>query len=336
MRKITLLLAAILCSITIFAQDIHYSQFYSSPLTLNPALTGINDCNYRASAMYRNQWSSVSPDPYVTPSISFDINNILQRIIKKGTLSAGGLLLNDKAGAGALSNLTIQGSLAYARPLTSNRKLNGSLGLQFGYTQKSIDFNKLLFETQFDGETFNPQLSNQEAYNDKISYVDLNAGLYFSYAASKNVDVFLGGAAFHLLQPKEKFLSTGPDNKLSMRFVVHGGFRLGLTSNLDLIPQVLVMSQDKANEVNVGATLQYKLNNDVKIFGGVWYRLNDAIIPMVGIEYKRLRLGFSYDVNTSSLKDASHENGGFELALSYTGCLGGFVLDKPIFFCPRY
>lgn len=336
MRKLTLLLVAVLCYTMSFAQDIHYSQFYASPLTLNPALTGINDCNYRVAAMYRSQWSSVSPDPYQTPSISFDINNVLQRIIKKGTLSAGALLLNDKAGSGALTNTTFQGSLAYQRPLTSNRKLNGSLGLQFGYTQKTLNFDKLVFETQFDGEQFDPNLSNQESFNNKISYVDLNAGLYFSYNISTKSDIFLGGALFHILEPAEKFLSSGADNKLGMRIVGQGGVRIGLTDNLDLIPQFLYMSQTKAQEINVGATVQYAINTDFKIFGGVWYRVNDAVIPMIGIEYKRIRFGLSYDVNTSSLKDASNSNGGFELALSYTGCLGGFVLDKPIFFCPRY
>jgi type IX secretion system PorP/SprF family membrane protein len=336
MRKFSLLLAAVVISAVSFAQDIHYSQFYASPLTLNPALTGLNECNYRVGAMYRNQWSSVSADPYQTPSISFDINNVLQRVIKKGTLSAGALVLNDKAGAGDLSNLSIMGSAAYQFAVTADRKLNLSLGLQFGYTQKKLDFSKLTFEEQFNGEDFDPTLSNGEAFDDKLGYVDLNAGAYLSYAASQKADIFLGGSVFHLLPPKEKFLNSGPDNKLDMRIVGHGGVRLGLTDKLDLIPQLLYMTQAKAQEVNIGAMVSYAINPDVKIFGGAWYRLNDAVIPMIGIDYKHVRFGFSYDVNTSSLSEASNGNGGFELSLGYTGCLGGFVLDKPIFFCPRY
>ena len=77
MKKITLFVALLLVVIAGMAQDIHYSQFYASPLTLNPALTGVNACNYRVGVMYRSQWSSVSADPYQTPSISFDINNVL-------------------------------------------------------------------------------------------------------------------------------------------------------------------------------------------------------------------------------------------------------------------
>lgn len=336
MRKFSLLLAAVVLSAVSFAQDIHYSQFYSSPLTLNPALTGLNECNYRVGAMYRNQWSSVSADPYQTPSVSFDINNVLQRMIKKGTLSAGALILNDKAGAGDLSNLSIMGSAAYQFALTADRKLNLSLGLQVGYTQKKLDFSKLTFEEQFDGEGFDPTFSNGESFDDKFGYVDLNAGAYFSYAASKSTDVFLGGGVFHLVPPKEQFLNTGAENKLAMRYVGHGGVRFGITESLDLIPQLLYMTQAKAQEINVGAMVSYAINTDVSIFGGAWYRVSDAVIPMIGIDYKHFRFGFSYDVNTSSLTEASNGNGGFELSLGYTGCLGGFVLDKPIFFCPRY
>ena len=335
MRKATLLLATILWSVISFAQDIHYSQFYASPLTLNPALTGINECNYRAAAMYRNQWHSITT-PYQTPSISFDINNVLQRLIKKGTFSLGGLLLDDKAGTGNLQNLSIMGSLAYQRPLNASRKLNGSIGLQVGYVQKKLDFTKLTWEDQFNGQTFDPTINPQENFKDKFSYVDLNAGLYFSFAASKNIDIFLGGAGFHIIPPKEKFLSGGPDNKLAMRIVGHGGLRLGLTEKLDLIPQLLFMTQASAREINAGASVAYKLTTDVKLFAGGYYRVQDAVIAMVGIDYKRIRLGLSYDVNTSSLKEASNSNGGFEISLSYTGCLGGFILDKPIFFCPRY
>src|SRR4030095_7724780 len=113
MKKSTLLFVLLVSGVWLArAQDIHYSQFYSSPIILNPALTGINDCNYRVTAMYRNQWSSIS-DPYQTPSIAFDMNNVLQRIITSGTLSLGGYILDERAGTGHLNNLTIMGSVAY-------------------------------------------------------------------------------------------------------------------------------------------------------------------------------------------------------------------------------
>lgn len=334
MKKITLLLSLLFSMMASMAQDIHYSQFYASPLTLNPALTGVNSCNYRVGIMYRNQWSSVSADPYTTPSISFDINNVLQRIVKTGTLSLGALVLNDKAGAGDLSNMTIAGSVAYQRPLNASRKLNLSIGLQPGYVQKKINSNQLTFENQFDGQQFDPTLSSGENIDNKMGYFDLNAGLYVTYEFSAKSSLFLGGSFFHLVPPKETFLNS--DNKLGMRIVGHGGVWLGVTDKFDIIPQVLFMSQSKAQEINLGLSLEYNINPDVAFFIGGYDRLGDAIIAVAGLEYKRVRFGFSYDVNTSSLNAVSNNNGGFELSLSYTGCLGGFVLDKPIMFCPRY
>ena len=62
-----------LFSPTVEAQDIHFSQFYMSPLNLNPALTGIMNCNMRVSSNYRNQWSSVlKADAFKTYNVSYD------------------------------------------------------------------------------------------------------------------------------------------------------------------------------------------------------------------------------------------------------------------------
>ena len=54
------------------AQDIHFSQFYLSPINLNPAMTGVMNCNGRFVVNYRNQWSSVLSDPYSTFAGSYD------------------------------------------------------------------------------------------------------------------------------------------------------------------------------------------------------------------------------------------------------------------------
>ena len=37
------------------AQDIHFSQFYASPMNMNPATTGVIGCDMRFSAIYRNE-----------------------------------------------------------------------------------------------------------------------------------------------------------------------------------------------------------------------------------------------------------------------------------------
>ncbi len=336
MKKIITVCLLLTSAVFTYAQDIHYSQFYASPLTLNPALTGVNDCNYRVALSYRNQWASVTT-PYTTPSISFDMNSIAPRLIKRGTGSAGLLILNDKAGDGQLSNLTIMGSVAYQRDLDAKKKMSASIGLQFGYVQKRYDLSKLTFEEQWAGTDFNQSLPNGEQnINNKLSYFNVNLGGLWAYKPTEKVNVFLGAAAFNLISPKETFYNDG-DNKLSPRGVIHAGAKIGLNEKLNLIPMVLYMGQSKDVEVNIGTSLGYNLlASDAAVYLGGYYRMNDAVIAMIGGEYKKVRLGLSYDINTSSLKAASNGNGGFEITLSYIGCLGGLILDKPIQWCPRF
>lgn len=318
------------------AQDIHYSQFYASPLTLNPALTGINDCRYRISANYKNQWSSI-PAPFRTPSVSFDINSLAPKLIKTGNLSAGLLLYNDRSGDGNLNNLSITASGGYMIHPDVNKKHIVSIGVQVGYTQKRVDPSLLTFETQWDGGAFNQNLSNLENFaNISFGYVNLHSGIFWAYTPSEKLKVFLGGAAFNVNQPTETFFNS--DNKLNMRTVLHGGLQYALNEKMSLHPSFIHMSQAKSTETNIGAALSYLLsgNFNPRLSFGAYYRLNDAIIPVIAMDYKNFRVGVSYDVNTSSLNTATNYRGGLELSFNYTGCITSIIEVEPIQWCPRF
>src|SRR5437773_12412710 len=100
MKKTCSLLAIILCISSLFAQDFHFSQFYNSPLTLNPALTGKMDGVFRLAVNYRNQWFTLTntQTAYATYAGSFDapIN------FGKNALGLGLVVVNDRAGEGVL------------------------------------------------------------------------------------------------------------------------------------------------------------------------------------------------------------------------------------------
>ena len=103
------------------AQDVHYSQFYYSPFTMNPALTGSMDGQYRIGGIYKNQWGSVtSPYVYSTPSISGDVK-LFAGGYSYNYLGLGVLLLNDKSGDGGLSNLTAMLSASYSMKSSCRR-----------------------------------------------------------------------------------------------------------------------------------------------------------------------------------------------------------------------
>ena len=318
------------------AQDIHFSQFNQAPLALNPALTGNYACDWRAGLNYRNQWKSVTT-PYKTYSAYFDMP-IVKGIAGTDRLAAGLLLFNDVSGDANYSQLSALASLAYHKSLGSgNHTLSG--GLQVGILQKSIDWEKLQWASQFDGNDFNsslPSYENNSANN--FTNLDLNFGIVYKGKFNDNFTLELGGAGNHLVPPHESF-EGNTDNTLSTRITAHARAIATLNTNWGLIPSVLYMTQAGAQEIVAGTDIGYFINNanfPATIFLSGYYRVQDAVIAGVGIDYKNFRFGVTYDINTSSLKDASGGKGGLELSLNYTGCILPVIPKNYILPCPRY
>ncbi len=339
LKKIVLVLLVVFSTASTKAQDIHFSQFYASPLTLNPALTGINDCNYRASINYRNQWHSITvPTTFTTFAAAFDINSLAARNIKTGNLSAGLVIFSDKAGDGDLSNTSVLASAGYRYSFDEAKKYSLSVGLQTGYVHKGFNIELLDFEDEFNGTNFTGIATNENFPKTGLGYLDMNAGLLFVGNVSPKINVYAGAAAFHLIQPKESFLNNA-NSKLNMRTVAHAGAKVKFNEKWSIVPSVLYMGQSKATEINFGTNLGYHISNanmESDIYFGGYYRLGDAVNLMVGGEFNSVRLGLSYDINISGLSSATNNKGGFELSLSYTGCIGGLILEPPVLWCPRF
>jgi type IX secretion system PorP/SprF family membrane protein len=319
------------------AQDIHFSQYNASPLALNPALTGVNGCDWRAGLAYRNQWASVTT-PYVTYEAFFDMP-LIKDIGGASQLSAGLLLFNDVSGDGNLTNLQAMGSVAFNLGLGGSQDNVLSLGLQGGLMNKSLDWAELNWGTMWDGDEFDPTIDPGEPLGEgSLSKFDLNAGLAFAGKFSENFNLTVGAAAFHLIAPQESFLND-TENKLGMRMAGH--LRAGITvgKNFGIMPSVLYQTQSKATEIVVGSDFGYYINNasfPATIFLGVHDRLDDAIIASIGIDYKNFRFGASYDINNSSLEVASNGKGGMEFTLVYTGCILPVIPKNYVMPCPRY
>src|SRR5687767_331269 len=197
MKNLPIILIAFMSGHLAFAQDIHFSQFNASPLTLNPALTGKVPCTYRFAINYRNQWNSI-PAPYETYSGAFDA--LLSGSNSGQGFGIGGMVFNDVSGDGNLTHLTLAGSIAYHKNLGIGESTLFSLGFQGTYTRKSIDYNNLRFQDQIvsgglTGETFGAD----------PEYFDLNLGVHWSTIVSQDFGFNLGGAYYHLLEPNESF-----------------------------------------------------------------------------------------------------------------------------------
>lgn len=345
----SLLLLATFCVVQ--AQDIHFSQFYSSPLTLNPAMTGNIAENYRLAVTYRNQWASI-PAPYSTVAASFDVS-LLGCKLKTDHVGLGIAVFNDRSGDGQLNDLSALLSAAYHKALDRDRRFVLSAGGQAGYKRKSVNINGLLFESQINESdlTFDPSMPNGEPFNgDKISYLDIRAGGMFTAAINQQANFYLGGSYYHFTKPQESFLDQTqiPDNtdiRLNPRTVIHGGGSFQLTNNLSLSPSMLVMLQTASREITFGTAFGYHFNQDSRyrqssynssgIYVGAWYRVQDAVILLLGVDYNSIKFGFSYDVNVSNLREATLNQGAVELSLTFANPLSECKKRTPT-YCPRF
>ena len=207
MKKILLgVSAALVLTSSVHAQDAHFTQYFASPLTLNPALTGLVQCDLRVSANYRNQWASVSSNPYTTASLSYDMATLKGKLNNGSALGIGILAMYDRAGQGALTNINVGLSVAYHLALGVEKRHTISLGVQGVLVQKSIDFNKLDFEDEFNPNTGVAEYTTGEfTGNTDLNYPDFNAGFMYSGRVSDHATAYAGFSYYHLTQPVETF-----------------------------------------------------------------------------------------------------------------------------------
>lgn len=312
------------------AQDAHFSQFYFSPLTLNPALAGAFNGNIRLITNYRDQWQSITT-PYKSFAFSSDFG-LFKKKVSTGFLGAGISFLSDKAGDSELGLNEVNLSLAYHAQISGYNTL--SAGIQFGYAQKSINYEKLSWDNQYDGNSYDPALpSNETSISNNLSYMDFGAGLQWTYVkgemySTANNQLFIntGISVFHLNQPNISFYPTSKDN-LPFKIVMHGAFQIGIkNSRISLAPSFVLMKQGSLQNIIAGTLFRYKLIEESKYTGfvkgaaislGGHYRVGDAFIPSVQLEMAQYAIGISYDINTSNLKSASYGKGGVELSLRF-------------------
>ncbi|MCB0696249.1 MAG: PorP/SprF family type IX secretion system membrane protein [Chitinophagaceae bacterium] len=323
------------------AQDVHFTQFNAAPLILNPAFTGNFDGKMRASAIYRDQWRSVTV-PFKTIAISVDAP-IVHELTTDDYLSAGIQLYNDKAGDAGLTNLSALASVAYTKFLGSNDKTSLSVGFQGGYTQKSFDLSKLYFDDNFIDGQFQPG-STTNTLNNKVDYFVFNAGLAWAQAVGENFSYVIGLGANNLNQPRETFdrKKDLADVGLGMRYNGQVGAIAYVSEKLSLRPAFLYQQQANATEMIAGNEFHLIVGDPefraftTAVFAGAWYRFDDAAMITAGLEFKGFRLGLAYDYTVSTLKNNAKSTGGFELALTWIAPNPLDFAHKLIYPCSRF
>ena len=344
---------------SIHGQDLHFSQFYMSPLNLNPALTGVMNCNHRVVVNYRNQWSSIlRSNSFRTYSASYDHKIPVGR---DDYFGVGGVLWGDVAGSADFQTLSARVSGSYSRKMFGNRTTSHYLvvGAEAGIGQRSLDFQKLRFGDQHDGNGgfAGGQSQDHELLgNDNFIFPDVSAGFLWFSVFDENNNAYIGGAIHHLNRPNLSFYTTG-DAPLYSKITAHAGGQFEMLNNVSLIPGVVAFFQGPSFLLNVGSSVRFNLassgiNNSFQV--GLWARMvnnylfnvdvsdpntntntelgADAIIFSARFLYDQFDIGFSYDWNVSDLKAVSNGNGALELSLVYTICGG----ENRGVYCPKF
>jgi type IX secretion system PorP/SprF family membrane protein len=310
----------LLYGITVQAQDLHFSQFFNSPLSTNPANTGfIPDADFRLGANYRNQWSAIMTVPYKTTSIFGDAQLFRDRL-ENGWLGVGGLLLSDEAGTGSLRSTKIYGSVAYHQQLGSSSLL--SAGFNVGWANKRIDQSKLKFPDQFDGKFFDNPFTAVTLSSTSTSYMDVQAGMNYAYFPQENVYINAGYSVHHVNRPKETFFNDNTNNgRIPMRHIGFVNAILKVNERVIINPNIYYTTQARSSELVLGMNGNYNLSEfgEKQLVAGLYYRVGDAIAPMVGIEVNNLKITFSYDATLSTLNKYNNYRGASEISIVKKG-----------------
>ena len=318
LKKTFCFLTLTVCAFTVKAQDPNFSQFFASPLTMNPAMTGKFSGVYRIAGNYRNQWPTIN-QAYTTSTASVDAAILKDNIPEFDQFGVGFMGFTDRSGNNVLQHNYLSFSTAYHKALDENGDNQLGVGFQGTYSSRRLDVTSLKFEDMLrsDGftgittETFNGNKLN-------TSYFDMNAGILYNGTTNGENNIYAGISMYHVNQPKESFYEG--DFKLGRRLTIQAGGHIPYGQ--DAIHFSANHSrQAGATNTMIGGAYAKLMNPEQPVatilYLGSWYRLGDAVIPYVGLEFGEFHIGATYDVNISKLKPASNMRGGMEISLIY-------------------
>ena len=318
-----------------YAQDPSFSQFFSSPLNINPALTANINADWRLISNLRDQWIGPA-SPYITGTISFDsklMQNKIPNMPEGNYMGIGCMLMYDHSMNGVVKGAYGSLNLSYSIKLTETDYYTERLGIGFGatYCNKHIDFNRIDFEEQFTGFGFNRNLpSGESSLSGMKGYVSTNAGITYSATTEKtNFDV--GVAVFHFNNPRQTFLKD-ENQYLPLRKVAHANFETFINEQWVFNTNGVYQFQAQAKYFSLGAALGYNVGDEAQtlVTGGLWYWSDNAVIPYFGLAYNNLQFGVSYDITTSKLNQAARKPSTWELSFIVRGARK----DNGVIPCP--
>lgn len=312
------------------AQDMHLSQMYTNPLYVNPAFAGSSSYG-RISTAYRNQWPNVGGG-FSLASVSYD------QYFREIHGSIGAYVDANFHASGGYREITAAFMYAFNAKLTEQLSL--SLSVHGSYTNRYVNWETLTFPDQFSpSQGLMPGLPTQESLPDLPGgrfYGDVGVGalLYGKY-------FYVGVSAYHLPRPDVGFTA---EYRLPIRYSAQVGgvisskksvYQSGAFSDWSISPNIVFTHQGVVSELNYGVYATFR-----PMIAGVWFRQSfsnpDALIFMLGGEFKGVQIAYSYDLTVSKLKKSG---GGHEVSLRFKIPYDKNRTDQELLFpvpCPEF
>lgn len=329
MRSIFSICLVLLIATAAKSQDVHLTQYYTSGLSLNPANTGNFNGDLRFTVNYRSQWKQVTA-PIRTSMFSFEKK--LPGITNE--FGIGILLINDQLSTFNLQTNKALLSGSFQKEISKNRF---RIGVQGGMVFRNTDLSEQTFPAQWnysDG-TFDQSIPNREStLQNNYNYADFTSGISWTRVFG-NKKVQAGYGLFHLTRPRDGF--TRDHKSLPFRHAFNSTATIPLSDVYTLLPHILYMNTASATDFIIGSNAGRKLNKETGVLLGAGFRgstINgDAVLAVIGFNYKQLEFGFSMDFTVSELNTIRNKSA-FEFSIAYT--TPARYLNKVTIPCDRY
>ncbi|MFN8266251.1 MAG: PorP/SprF family type IX secretion system membrane protein [Chitinophagaceae bacterium] len=320
MKKISVTFLLMLSAFWLQAQDINFSQFYELPALRNPALAGIYKGDLRMTGVFRSQWQQATGQ-FQTTGLSVESKSGVNEWTED-FYAVALQVTNDVGGDGKLGRTQVLPSFTYHKLLREESNLYLSAGFSGGLVQQRFDPSKLSFDDQFVNGSYSRSNPTRQSFNStNVTYFDASAGIAIGGDLGYKYKFYLGASYAHFNRPKVAF-NKNNDVRLNQKIAINAGLSCMVSDYDQLFFYGDYFFQGSNNLLQGGFLYKHNLLEEAEdpsyvISFGTFYRWNDALIPVVKLDYMKVSVGITYDVNISKLKAATQFRGGAEVTLSY-------------------
>jgi type IX secretion system PorP/SprF family membrane protein len=318
-----------------------FTNYYMSPMTLNPAMVGAYEGTYRVGALQRRQWN-IGTSTYQTLSAFADMPVLM--IKKRHWIGAGLSYYNDGAGSGDNSKIgqnyfSLSAAFHYAIDKKYKNVLTLGISAGGGTDGFTPGSGPLTGKDYKDGSTTSSLALSKD---NKVSSADISAGIMLKSKIDKKSDLSLGIAVRHINTANislGKVYGSTTKAKLPAAFTFHTEYNRILSKKLSIAPNFLYRKIAGSQDISLQAVLGYQISpkrKDLILKGGLGMRGfgNHAVNVLLGADYQNFKLMLGYDIPTGEVSRGV--NNTLELALHYTGKVYKNPVVKGIHFCPKY